>query len=617
LRGVALGDTIRAGMGLLGTIGREIRTIAILARVKRRVESVTLDGPDTVADVIEGVVDDHRDATALRFEGESWSYRDLEIAANRVAHWAHAQGLGRGDVVALLMENRPEYLFTWIGLAKAGVETALLNTNLTGSPLAHAITVCEGKTIIVGAELVAAYESARSELAGSLSAWVWRDTRAAAAGQVYQDLDAALATFPDTRPPRTWRASAKTDDNLFFIYTSGTTGLPKAARFSHYRYLQAGLAFSAFAGVRDTDVIYCCLPLYHTAGGVLAVAMAFLSGATLVLRRRFSATAFWDDCRAYDVTVFQYIGELCRYLVNRPESASDRDHRVRCAVGNGLRPDIWARFQKRFAIRDIREFYGATEGNFAMVNIDNKVGSVGRVPPYIKSLFPVDLIRFDVETETHLRGADGFCIRCRDREVGEAIGRIPADRKEAMGHFEGYTDETATKKKVLHDVFEKGDAWYRTGDLMSRDADGYYYFVDRIGDTFRWKGENVATSEVAEVLSAFDDVIEANVYGVRVPGAEGRAGMAALVAGRGFDLQAFYGYVSSRIPSYARPLFLRMRASMDTTGTFKHRKVDLVREGFDPVVVEDPLYMRDDDARTYVPLDVDLHRRIIAGELAL
>jgi fatty-acyl-CoA synthase len=405
----------------------------------------------------------------------------------------------------------------------------------------------------------------------------------------------------------------KARDKLFYIYTSGTTGNPKAANFSHLRYLSVGGAYTEIASVRPDDRIYCVLPLYHTAGGVIAVSMALLNGATLVLRRKFSASEFWSDCRAHGVTIFQYIGELCRYLLNRPETSEDRVHKVRCVVGNGLRPDIWAKFQDRFGIRDVREFYGATEGNFALINLDNKVGAVGRVPPWLKSMFPVELIRYDVETESHPRDPDGRCIVCRPGEPGEAIGRISTDPRRPLGQFEGYTDASASGQKVLRDVFVKGDAWYRTGDLLSRDSEGYYYFVDRIGDTFRWKGENVATSEVAEVLSTCPGVREVNVYGVKLPGADGRVGMAALVADESLSLEALYAHVTRQLAAYARPLFLRVRPELDTTGTFKHRKVDLVRDGFDPMAISDPLYFRDDARGRYEPLDQRLYEEIAAG----
>lgn len=589
------------------TIRRELTTFTVLARTALRMARVRPDHEYTVADAFERVVDSHGDRPAVVFEGRTMSYRELDRAANRVAHWARAHGLHHGRCAALFMENRPEYLATWLGLAKTGAHVALINTNLTGAPLVHALTVAEPTLVVAGTEMEDAYGTARKDLSAPLSLWTL------GTGEVAGKLDAALAAQSTNRPPRDWRAGVKTRDKLFYIYTSGTTGSPKAANFSHLRFLSVGGAYTEIAAVRPEDRIYCVLPLYHTAGGVIAVSMALLNGAALVLRRKFSASEFWSDCRAQGVTVFQYIGELCRYLLNRPESPEDRSHVVRCAVGNGLRPDIWARFQDRFGIRDVREFYGATEGNFALINLDNKVGAVGRVPPWLKRMFPVELIRYDVETEAHPRGPDGRCIVCKAGEPGEAIGRISTDPRQPLGQFEGYTDAAASGKKILRDVFEEGDAWYRTGDLLSRDAEGYYYFVDRIGDTFRWKGENVATSEVAEVLSVCPGVLEANVYGVKVPGADGRVGMAALVGSESLSLDDLYGHVTRQLAAYARPLFLRVRPELETTGTFKHRKVDLVRDGFDPAVISDPLFFRDDARGRFVPLDQRLYEEIVAG----
>jgi fatty-acyl-CoA synthase len=290
---------------------------------------------------------------------------------------------------------------------------------------------------------------------------------------------------------------------------------------------------------------------------------------------------------------------------------------VRVCVGNGLRPDVWETFQKRFAIPKIVEFYGATEGNVALSNLDGRTGAVGRIPWYLRRLISLELIRFDIESESPVRGADGFCIRCGVGEAGEAIGLIPKDPKAPMGHFEGYTSPEATEKKILRNVFEQGDAWFRTGDLLRHDAEGYYYFVDRIGDTFRWKGENVATSEVAEVLSIHPGVREANVYGVNVPGADGRAGMAALVVDEGIDLEALHAHLARQLPVYARPLFLRLRTELEITGTFKHRKVELVAEGCDPATVKEPLYFSDPEKGCFVPLSAALYERIQAGELRL
>ncbi len=283
-------------------------------------------------------------------------------------------------------------------------------------------------------------------------------------------------------------------------------------------------------------------------------------------------------------------------------------------VGNGLRPDIWQAFKTRFSIPEIVEFYGATEGNVAMANTDGKIGAVGRIPAYMDRLFNIKVVRFDVETESHPRGPDSLMIECAPGETGEAIGKIPDDPEATSGRFEGYRNQEETSRKILRDVFVKGDAWFRSGDLMRRDEQGYFYFIDRIGDTFRWKGENVATSEVAEVLSVFPGIAEANVYGVKVEGRDGRAGMAALVA-NGIDLNALSAHLSKHLAAYAAPLFLRLKPEIEITGTFKHRKVDYVRDGFDPGVIHEPLFFRDPEAQTYVPLDQDLYRRIVNGDV--
>jgi fatty-acyl-CoA synthase len=599
-------------MSLVSDVRREAQLLRTMLRTGAALRRFPVDGPGTVMDMVEGVARRTPDAPAIYFEERVVSYGELDAAANRSAHWARQQGLERGDVVVLLMENRPEFLFAWMGLAKLGVAVALINTNLRGQALTHTLRLADARAHIVGAELVEPYAEARRELEDAPPLWVTGGQHPGAA-----DLDQALAAQPATKIGPEARAGLTARDLLFYIYTSGTTGLPKAARVSHHRFLTAAHAFAAGVDAKPSDRMYVVLPLYHTAGGVVAVGIALCAGAAVVLRRRFSASQFWEDCLRYDVTLFQYIGELCRYLVNTPPHPDERRHRVRVCVGNGLRPDVWETFQQRFKIPKIVEFYGATEGNVALSNLDGKAGAVGRIPWYMRRLMPIELIRFDIESESPVRDAKGFCVRCKVGEAGEAIGKIPADPNAPMGRFEGYTSAEATEKKILRDVFEKGDAWFRTGDLLRNDAAGYYYFVDRIGDTFRWKGENVATSEVAEVLSVHSGVREANVYGVKVPGADGRAGMAALVVDEGIDLEGLYAHLVRQLPVYARPLFLRLRTELEITGTFKHRKVELVAEGCNPETVKEPIYFADPEKGCFVPLSVALYERIQAGELRL
>jgi fatty-acyl-CoA synthase len=594
-------------MGIWSNIAREFTFVVRMASTLRRLRSVSLDGPDTAADVIERWARQTPDALAIQFEGHQYTYAEYDAVANRYAHWALAQGIKRGEVVALLMENRPEFLFAWAGMAKIGAVTALINSNLTGQPLAHSLRISEARHLILGGELGAHFESVKDLLEEKPQVWVTGDQIAG-----YHDLDAALGAASPLGLPADMRAGMKTRDNLFYIYTSGTTGNPKAANFSHYRFFQMAYGFAEMTRARATDRMYLVMPLYHSAGGVCAVGQMLTVGGSLVIRRKFSASAFWNDVQHYDITMFQYIGELCRYLLASPPSADEANHKIRLCVGNGLRPDIWQSFKDRFHIPEIVEFYGATEGNVAMFNVDGKVGSVGRIPPYLNKVFNIKIVKFDVEAEAPIRGPDGCCIESAANEQGEAIGLIPTDPKKGLGRFEGYKGASETSKKILRDVFVKGDAWFRSGDLMRRDADGYFYFVDRIGDTFRWKGENVATSEVAEVLSVFPGVREANVFGVKVPGTDGRAGMVALV-GENLDLRGLAQHATAHLPSYAVPIFLRLRHEIDVTGTFKHRKVDYVREGFDPKAVAEPLYFLDPLTAQYIPLDQDLHDRICSG----
>jgi len=363
--------------------------------------------------------------------------------------------------------------------------------------------------------------------------------------------------------------------------------------------------------------MYNCLPMYHSIGGVVATGAVLVRGGSVVIRDKFSAQQFWDGVVTWDCTLFQYIGELCRYLVNAPDHPRQREHQLRLCCGNGLRADVWEEFQARFEIPRILEFYAATEGNVSLYNVEGKVGAIGRVPPFLTHRFPLTLVQFDPVTGEPARDRSGRCSRCAIGETGEAIGKIRGGASSASGEFEGYTSVAETERKILRNVFEDGDAWYRTGDLIRMDAGGFFYFVDRIGDTFRWKGENVATTEVTAALMAFDGVKDAIVYGVAIPGTEGAAGMAALVAEDDLDLAALHQHLARLLPSYARPLFLRITDRIDVTATFKHKKADLVRDGFDPAMTDDVIYFDDLSQRSFVRLDGQLYDCIAAGKVRL
>ena len=451
------------------------------------------------------------------------------------------------------------------------------------------------------------FETARPHLGRVPQIW------SLGAGGAGADLDAALAAA-DPRPlSAAERGDVTIDGRALLIYTSGTTGLPKAANVSHRRILNWGGWFAGLTDASVDDRLYNCLPLHHSVGGIVAPCSMLRAGGSVVIAEKFSVGNFWDDIVCFDCTIFQYIGELCRYLLKAPASELETAHGLRLAVGNGLRGDIWEAFAGRFAIPRILEFYAATEGNFSLFNVEGKPGAIGRIPPLLAHRFPASIVTVDADSGSPIRGDDGLCIACAPGEVGEAVGRI-GTADQGGGAFEGYTDRAETEKKILRDVFADGDAWFRTGDLMLRDEQGYFHFVDRVGDTFRWKGENVATSEVNEAIRDCPGVLDASTYGVAVPGADGRAGMAALVVDQGFDFGIFAEHLSRRLPVYALPVFVRFCRALDATDTFKQKKQRLIREGFDPSVTGDPLFLRDPAAGDYRPIDRAVYARIVEAE---
>jgi len=553
------------------------------------------------ADVVADWAARQPDRPALVSDGERLSYRALAERVNRYARWAVSVGIKRGDTVCLVMPTRPDYVAAWLGISKVGGVAALINTKLVGQSLAHCVNVARTDRIILARELVGAFEAARPLLERAPKIWS------------HEEIDVALAKRDGGPLSPVERRDVTIDDRALLIYTSGTTGLPKAASISHRRILNWGGWFAGLTGASPDDRLYNCLPVYHSVGGVVAPCSMLFAGASVALAEKFSATTFWQDVARFDCTLFQYIGELCRYLLKAPLSEFERQHRLRLACGNGLRGDIWEQFQTRFAIPQILEFYAATEGNFSLYNVEGRVGAIGRIPPLLAHRFPAAIVKVDPDSGAPLHGEDGLCVACARNEPGEAIGRI-GTAADGGGRFEGYTDRTETEKKILRNVFAKGDAWFRTGDLMRLDEQGFFHFVDRVGDTFRWKGENVATSEVNDAIRECKGVLDSTTYGVEIAGHDGRAGMSAIVIGDDFDFTAFAGHLARRLPVYAHPLFLRISANLDATETFKQKKHQLAREGFDPAVVADPLYFRDPASGAYRALRTGDHAHIVNGE---
>ncbi|MCW5893893.1 MAG: AMP-binding protein [bacterium] len=561
----------------------------------REVYSQLRESTDTFGPQIRAQAAAIPDRIALRFENGTTTFGEYDREVNRLAAALRTAGATPGTPVALLARNSPLFLFALGAVAKLGAVAALVNTHVTGDGLAHVLRAAGATLGVCDADAVPAL----ADVAGSHPVRFFADAPSSAV------LPAGVVPLDDVRPthaPEPDIPDVRGGDVFLYIYTSGTTGYPKPAIVRHLKFSMGGLHLAALLGIEPGDTVYAPLPLYHGESLFVGFAPAFRAGAAFASRCQFSASAFLDDVRRHGAVAFVYVGELCRYLLRQPPTPHDKDHALRVAAGAGLRPDVWTAFQERFGVPRIVEMYGATEGNVALQNLDNRVGSVGR--PHALLEDQVALARIDPATGDLLRTPEGRGVACDADEAGELLGRVGVAG--AM-EYDGYTDRAATEHKLVRDLFAPGDAWFRSGDLLRRDADGYYYFVDRLGDTFRWKGENVATQEVADVLNGAPGVAESCVYGVAVPGEDGRAGMAALVLAEPgqLDAAALYAHVERHLPRYALPAFLRLVAMVEVTGTQKQRKQQLAAEAFDPSRVSDALLVRDDDARTYRPLGPD------------
>lgn len=565
----------------------------------------------TLADRLEAQAQRFPDQPFLIYGTDVYSYAQVDAQANRMAHVFYDKGLRPGDVCAIAMENRPQFFFCWFGLVKLGAVVAFINTQVNGKPLVHALQTTDAKAVVVGEECLDNL-LATDGLPG-VPWWLIEDLEnphdRVLPACVDQSFSEQIAQAAPTPFPREVRAAITAESTTLLIFTSGTTGLPKAARYSHMRWMSSGDVMEVTMGATAADVFYCCLPLYHGAAATSVTSTALRVGASIVVRRKFSVREFWQDVRRNHITVFQYIGEICRYLLNQPVVAGEREHSLRYMLGAGLTAESWQRWLERFGPIQVFEGWGATEANANLINVDNYVGSCGRVPDWSRT--NLRLVRYDVESDAHPRDEHGFYQLCKPGEVGEAMGFIVDHPQIGGGRFEGYTSAAASESKIRRNVFQAGDAYWSSGDLLRYDDDGYFYFVDRIGDTFRWKSENVSTLEVAGTLSDLPGLELINVYGVQVPEHEGRAGMAAILMqpGHTFDPQAFYDLTEARLPRYAAPMFVRVSATADMTSTFKLRKVDLQRQGYAPGLFADPLFVRDESTRTYQPYSLQVLAR--------
>ncbi|KAJ3276120.1 hypothetical protein HDV01_006290 [Terramyces sp. JEL0728] len=533
----------------------------------------------------------------------SLSFDQVNKKINQMASILLKHGVGPKDSVSLILENSPDFFISWFAALKIGATAAFINTNLKENALSHVLKEASSKIIIMHESLVG------NIMTIDHSEYDILFFNGAESFGFGSNID--LSSGSEKEPDPKLRSDITISDAAAYIYTSGTTGLPKAAIISHSRLFIAMKLASALQGVVHEDRIYICLPLYHSAGGMLGLGMMVHNGATVILAKKFSASRFIAECRATKATGAQYIGELCRYLMNTPEKFTDKDHNLKFMIGNGLRPEIWLAFKQRFGIKKIIEFYMATEGNVQLFNVQDNdnfgIGSMGRLGLITGVLSTRTLIKIDQITGEPIRNADGFCQVCEDGEPGELIGQIKNNDPQAA--YVGYKgDSSKTTKKILYNVLKKGDSYFETGDIARRDYWGYVYFVDRIGDTFRWKGENVSTTEVAKAFTPIAEIEETNVYGVTVPGFDGRAGMAALIVKETFEIDTLAAVLLKSLPTYAVPVFIRILPEMQSTGTMKQVKTTFRKEGCDPNAVQDKLYRL--DGGRYIPFTLEDYQKV-------
>ncbi len=542
---------------------------------------------------------------ALLGEHETLSYHDLAGRVQHYANWAACQKLARGERVGLLMPNCPEYPAIWLGITQSGGVVALLNGNLRGPGLQHCIRAASCSHVIIASSLLDLLSEVKESLPASIEYWVHGE----GVPNPFARIDIADA-WPEAAEEGLERQNPSLQDLALLIFTSGTTGMPKAAKVTHGRIMEWSTWFAGMMDAQSSDRLYNCLPMYHSVGGVVAIGAMLVRGGSVVIRERFSAKSFWDDIVRSECTIFQYIGELCRYLLLTSPQPQEVLHHLRLCCGNGLRADVWEAFKGRFKISRILEFYAATEGNVSLYNCEGTPGAIGRVPAYLSHRFPVALVKCDIATGEVLRDAQGRCVPCAVDEPGEAIGKIQATME---SQFDGYEDAQASESKIIGNVFSTGDRWFRTGDLMRKDQAGYYYFLDRLGDSFRWKGENVSTTEVAGILNAAPGISEAVVFGVTVPGNEGKAGMAAITTDAEFSFDKLRAFIKQHLPAYARPLFVRFCDSLEATGTFKLQKHTLQSQGYQDVPAGTSVWVYDSAADLFSPCDASRLEWIAAG----
>jgi len=544
---------------------------------------------------------------AVLYEDIKYTHRELNETMNRYANYFIKIGIKRGDTINVFLENRPELMFIIGAMTKIGSNASLINTRQRSVSLVHSLKVNEVKAYVVGEELYPAFKNVISklELSNDDKLYFLEDKGELELPESFIDLKKEVKNESTTTPSTIGEVIGL--DPYAYIFTSGTTGFPKASPMRNIHMAGSINAWGRMAmDMHPDDVMYITLPLFHSNAMHIGWSSAICGGSAVALARKFSVRNFWKDVRKYNVTCFNYIGELCRYLLNQPPSPNDRNHNVYKICGNGLKPEIWDEFKERFGIREVIEHYGATEirGMFCnYLNLDRTIGF---------NFEPYAIVKYDIDADKPIENEEGLLQNVDEGEAGLLLIKI---RNETT--FAGYKNKEATEKKIFRNSFGNNELWLNTGDLIRNIGFYHCQFVDRLGDTFRWKGENVSTSEVEDVLASFEEINHSSVYGVEIPSTNGRAGMASIIATKAhteFNFKNLFEILQTDLPRYAIPKFIRFLSELSTTSTFKIRKSDMKKEGFNIHKTEDPIYAYLPENSGYTLLTEDIYDKIMKGK---
>jgi len=583
------------------------KELELYMRIMKSTAEVQKNQNQSVGIHVENLAKEMPNKIALLFEDKKWTWKEFNKESNKYANYFSKMGVKSGDTIALMVENCPEFLFATTGINKLQAISALINFNQKKQALLHAFNVVNSKWIIVtGRNLHSFMEIADQFHLLKNSILIINNPQNLSHKFIDLAQDFNLKSITTSDPSTTNNSTLR--ETCSYMFSSGTTGLPKAIIMLNLRYINQTISTSIEpCQLNSDDIIYITIPLYHNLGYGISWTAAWFTGAAVALRRDFSASNFWRDVHKYGATFTQYVGEIPRYLINQPVTEYDKNHKLKKMSGVGLRKSIWEKFKARFEIDHIFEFYGLTEGAAGFLNIEEKPGMIGR------NVIPgTELAKVNPESGEFLKNEKGLCIKCKPGDIGMALNELKSDTL-----FTGYKDKNKTETKILYNVFKKGDRFFNTGDMLKLHEDSWVSFVDRFGDTFRWKGENVSTMEVESIINSYPVIENSAVYGVSVPNAEGKAGMAALQIDPNidFNIKDFSKFILDNLPSYSVPLFIRIREELELVGPLKIKKFNLRKEAYDLNKINDILFFWDSKLKNYVKFTEKIYQNLIDGKI--